>query len=104
MVDLRRARPCSGNSTASATRLAFRRKWRRQGGNNGIVRVAVPVDEAKPQKGIAPDEGDDIKDDDMGGIGRLVSALETAVSTLREQFARENTRADRLEQERNTEH
>ena len=38
-----------GISTASATRLAFRRKWRRQGGNDGIARVAVPADEAKPQ-------------------------------------------------------
>ena len=31
-----------GISTASANRLAFRRKWRRQTGNDGIARVAVP--------------------------------------------------------------
>lgn len=90
-----------GITTASATRLAFRRKWRRQGGNDGTVRVAVPVDEAKPQKDAAPDDRDDDRDDDRG---RLISALETAVASLREQIARENARADRWEQERNAEH
>ena len=38
-----------GISTASATRLAFRRKWRRQGGNDGIARVAVPTGEDQPR-------------------------------------------------------
>ena len=37
-----------GISTASATRLAFRRKWRRQHGNDGAARVAVPVGEDRP--------------------------------------------------------
>jgi hypothetical protein len=41
-----------GISTASAIRLAFRCKWRRQDGNDGTVRVAVPVDEAKPQREV----------------------------------------------------
>jgi hypothetical protein len=35
-----------GINTASAKRLASRRKWRRQPGNDGTARVAVPVDEA----------------------------------------------------------
>jgi hypothetical protein len=81
-----------GISTASATRLAFRRKWRRQGGNNRIVRVAVPADEANPQK--------DIIHDNMGIRGdteRLISALEAAVSTLQKQLGRENARADAAE-------
>jgi hypothetical protein len=47
-----------GISTASATRLAFRRKWRRQPGNDGIVRVAVPADEDQPRS--------DKPHDDMG--------------------------------------
>jgi small-conductance mechanosensitive channel len=85
-----------GISTASATQLAFRRKWRHQGGNDGIVRVAVPADEARPQEGVVPDDGDD-RDDDEGDIGRLVTALRTTVSTLREQLARETARADSAE-------
>ena len=49
-----------GISTASAIRLAFRRKWRRQDGNDGTVRVAVPADQANPQRG-ADSDGDEIR-------------------------------------------
>jgi small-conductance mechanosensitive channel len=83
-------------STASATQLAFRRKWRHQGSNDGIVKVAVPADEARPQEGVVPDDGDN-RDGDEGDIGRLVTALKTTVSTLREQLARETARADSAE-------
>jgi dsDNA-specific endonuclease/ATPase MutS2 len=86
-----------GISTASATRLAFRRKWRRQSGNDGTVRVAVPIDEAKPQKARED------KDDDRADITRAVTALETAVSTLRDQFEHERGRAERAEQAREAE-
>jgi chromosome segregation ATPase len=81
-----------GISTASATRLAFRRKWRRQGGNNRIVRVAVPADEANPQKDIIHDNMET-----KGDTKRLISALEAAVSTLQKQLGRENARADAAE-------
>jgi hypothetical protein len=81
-------------STASATRLSFRRKWRRQGGNDGVVRVAVPLHEAKPHSDKTPDDGDD----DRGYIIRTVSTLEVAVSTLREQLERERGRTDRAEE------
>jgi chromosome segregation ATPase len=81
-------------STASAKRLAFRRKWRRQGGNDGTVRVAVPVHEAKPQTVALRDD----RDDDRSDIIRIVSALEVAVSTsLREQLERERERSDQAE-------
>jgi flagellar biosynthesis GTPase FlhF len=69
-----------GISTASAIRLAFRRKWRRQGGNDGTVRVAVPVDEAAPQRDVAASDGDGIGRD----IGQVVTLLETAAVMLRE--------------------
>jgi hypothetical protein len=69
-----------GLSTASAIRLAFRRKWRRQDGNDGTVRVAVPVDEANPQRGVADSDGDGVGRD----IGQAVSLLETAAAMLRE--------------------
>jgi hypothetical protein len=75
--ELGRAR---GISTASAIRLAFRRKWRRQDGNDGTVRVAVPVDEAKPQREVVDNEADGVGRD----IGQVVSLLETAATMLRE--------------------
>jgi hypothetical protein len=69
-----------GISTASAIRLAFRRKWRRQDGNDGTVRVAVPADEANP-KG----ESADSHEDGIGRqIGEVVGLLETAAVMLRE--------------------
>jgi hypothetical protein len=72
-ADLGRSR---GISTASATRLAFRRKWPRQGGNDGTARVAVPIGEARPQT----DRTHDDRDDDRGGVTRLLNVLEAAVA------------------------
>ena len=69
-----------GISTASAIRLAFRCKWRRQDGNDGTVRVAVPVDEAKPQKEVVDNEADGVGRD----IGQVVGLLDTAATMLRE--------------------
>jgi hypothetical protein len=67
-------------TTASAIRLAFRRKWPRQDGNDGTVRVAVPVDETDPQKEVTDSDGDGVGRD----IGQVVSLLETAAAMLRE--------------------
>jgi hypothetical protein len=76
-----------GINTASAKRLAFRRKWRRQAGNDGTARVAVPVDEVTRRTGGGLNATED--------ISRLVSGLETALATLREQLERQRDRADR---------
>lgn len=82
-----------GISTSSATRLAFRRKWRRQPGNDGIARVAVPIAEAQPRTDKAPDD----RDGDRGDITPIVSALEAAVSSLTERAETAEKRADRAE-------
>jgi hypothetical protein len=74
-----------GINAASAKRLAFRRKWRRQAGNDGTARVAVPVDEAARRPGRANDADD---------FDRLVGGLEAALATLREQLEHERGRAD----------
>jgi hypothetical protein len=115
-----------GISTASATRLAFRRKWRRQVGNDKTARVAVPVGEDKPATDTIHDDRDEIMDGTRGDVLRLLSALEGAISAdgerkqadaatiaaLREQLAssvalidgfrderdRERARADRADQ------
>ena len=82
-----------GISTASATRLAFRRKWRRQGGNDGIARVAVPVGEDQRRH----DDRDDARSDDRDDITHVVSALEVSVASLTNRAEAAETRADRAE-------
>jgi hypothetical protein len=105
--------------------LAFRRKWRRQVGNDKTARVAVPVGEDKPTTDSIHDDRDETRDGTRGEVLRLLSALEGAISTagerkqadaatiaaLREQLAssvalidgfrderdRERARADRAE-------
>jgi len=74
-----------GIDAASAKRLALRRRWRRQAGNDGTARVEVPLDEARPRtsKQAAAEEA-----------ARLISSLEAALATLREQLERERKRAD----------
>jgi hypothetical protein len=69
-----------GISTASAIRLAFRHKWRRQDGNDGTVKVAVPFAEADMQQDWAESDGDGVGRD----IGQVVGLLETAATMLRE--------------------
>jgi hypothetical protein len=69
-----------GISTASAIRLAFRSKWRVQDGNDGAVRVAVPIDEARPQVEAVDHDGNDVGRE----VGHVVELLETAATMLRE--------------------
>jgi hypothetical protein len=78
-----------GIGTASAKRLAFRRRWRRQAGNDGTARVAVPLEEATRRTG-RHDAADD--------VARLVSGLEAALAALQADLDRERSRADRAEQ------
>jgi len=103
-AELGRAR---GISTASATRLAFRRKWRRQAGNEGTARVAVPVSEARPPTDRQRGDRDVVRGDIRDDASHSVRALEAAVAALREQLeqanaaiAAERSRADRAEQGR----
>ena len=87
-----------GISALSAERLVRRRHWPRQTGNDGVVRVLVPLTEARKTGGkrrivgpghqgghpsrTEPDIRDDIREDDRG----TVRALESAIEALREQL------------------
>ena len=82
-----------GISTASATRLAFRRKWRRQSGNDGIARVAVPIGEDQSRH----DDRGDARDVGRDDITRVVSALEASVASLTNRAEAAETWADRAE-------
>jgi hypothetical protein len=92
-AELGRAR---GISRASAARLVRRRKWRKRTDNHGVVHVFVPAgaDEPADRQPGHPTEA-------LGGhptdVSHAISALETAVTTLREQLERSEQRADRAE-------
>jgi hypothetical protein len=109
-----------GTSQASAERLVRRRRWPRQVGNDGVVRVTVPLTEAEnPRKGADPGLAPDNSGPPPGHVRmsprtspglsapddpRTVRALENAVEALREQLTKadqreeaERGRADRAE-------
>jgi hypothetical protein len=83
-----------GISAASAKRLSNRRRWRKQSGNDGTTRVAVPIAEAVPRE-IAPG---DVSGDVPSIAAGALAALEGAVLVLREQL--ERAEAGRAEQRR----
>ncbi len=89
-----------GISTASATRLAFRRKWRRQVGNDGTARMAVPVTEARRQQDRPHDDTADVMGDARADITHAVTALEGTVATLRERAEAADRRAEQAEKGR----
>jgi hypothetical protein len=92
-----------GISKRSAIRLTFRHRWQRQKGNDGTVRVAVPMSELERR----PD-GTAVIDDDRGvnthADSGIIKALAAAVLELQEraerdkvEITRERSRADAFE-------
>jgi hypothetical protein len=75
-----------GFTRRAAVRLTQRQRLRRQPGNDGLVRVWVPADLAKPSQ-RRPHHDD----------ARALTVLEGAVVALREQLERAEARADRAE-------
>lgn len=75
-----------GISKASATRMVRRHKWRRQPGNDGLVRVLVPPGQAERPPADAPRRAQ------KPGV---LAVIEAALSAQ----ARAEARADRLEVE-----
>jgi hypothetical protein len=109
-----------GISRGSAERLVRRRKWPRQVGNDGVVRVLVPLTDAqKPSNTAAtvagqpadvrPTSGPGLSADDpltspliagpgqVAGVPRIIEALKGAIDSLRSQLERERSRVDRAE-------
>ena len=97
-----------GIDPASAKRLAIRRHWRRQRGNDGTAQVAVPVTEATPRESRTEDDTGDIPSDVTSDVtpfhAKALAALEDAIAVLREQLEAErhqvqaaNGRADKAE-------
>ncbi len=92
-----------GISRASAERLARRKRWSRQVGNDGIARVIVPLDDIG---GGAPDNkadnhpghpGPDKANGASGATPDILVAIREVVSPLAAALEHERARADRLE-------
>ena len=79
-----------GITKASATRLAFRRRWRRHPGNDGTARVAVPMAELGTKQ-PEPHDGAPVV---MDGVSHTIKALEGTIAVLHEQLEREQRLAD----------
>lgn len=93
-----------GISLPAARRLTLRHHWAKQTGNDGIVRVSVPLSAlGKPRKSATgPDAGSDpaspTSDATSDPVSDTTRVLERAVETLREQLTIANRRADAAEQ------
>jgi hypothetical protein len=89
-----------GISRASAIRMVRRQRWRRQAGNDGEARVLVPADALPGDQAGGNDTGQTpghALGDDTGQQSLMASALtalEDAVTALREQLTHANGRAD----------
>ncbi|MBV8577829.1 MAG: hypothetical protein JOZ58_22690 [Acetobacteraceae bacterium] len=74
-----------GISKASAFRMANRRKWERRKGNDGTVRVAVPVSALERQSDTRSELRSDDRPDALSDANRRISELEVENAALREQ-------------------
>ena len=72
-----------GTSAATARRMANRKRWRKQPGNDGTIRVAVPPDVAVSRE-TSPETSRETSRD---LLPQALAALETAVVTLSAQLA-----------------
>ncbi len=85
---------------ASAFKLALRHRWRRQKNNTGQMTVFVPSAWSDTSQDNAHDMSRQTEEFRAGPTAIAVGVLEAAVSTLREQLAAANDRADQAEANR----
>ena len=93
-------------SLTAARRLTLRHHWPKQMGNDGLIRVSVPLSALdRPRKSAAerrptsdtPSLPSDPLSDPETDTAHALRALESAVEGLREQLTVANRRADRSE-------
>jgi outer membrane murein-binding lipoprotein Lpp len=85
-----------GISKASAFRMANRRKWERRKGNDGTVRVAVPVSALERQSDARSDDRSDALSGRISELEAEIAALREQIGGLREERAAALARADEL--------
>lgn len=93
-----------GIDARSAARLVHRRRWRRQKGNDGRTRIAVPLTALRSERAEANDDGGHVAPTSALDFElreravRAESALQATerhLTDARQEAARERTRADR---------
>src|SRR6476646_4874236 len=84
-----------GISLPAARRLTLRHHWPKQMGNDGLVRVSVPLSALEKPRKPGPANGS--ASHPTSHTTRALRALESAVAGLREQLTIANRRADRAE-------
>jgi hypothetical protein len=89
-----------GISKASATRMAFRRRWRRQVGNDGVARVAVPIGQDTPQEAPNRDTRPANQDGSMDGARVMEAAIASLTEARNQAEARADREQSRADQER----
>jgi hypothetical protein len=93
-------------SVASAARLMRRRRWRRQPGNDGHIRVFVPAGEQEPKTDARTDDRADVRPevraerwpDIIADISEVIGPLQDAIGVLEAQLSEANSRAAKAEQ------
>lgn len=86
-----------GVKPESARKMVRRKRWQRGSGNDGAVRIAVPVD-------VLPQSRDDAPDSLRDSPSPYVRELETRIEGLRMLLQAESRRADAAEADRDRWH
>jgi len=90
-----------GVKVESARKMVQRKRWRRVTGNDGTVRICVPVDALPQPQDMAPDSPKDSPQDSPALYAR---ELEIRIEGLRMLLQAESRRADAAESDRDRWH
>ena len=88
-----------GVKVESARKTVQRRRWQRTTGNDGQVRVMVPVQALPQSQGLPLAPGSDSPPDN-GDVAGMVQELETRIEVLKALVDAERRRADAAEADR----
>jgi hypothetical protein len=86
-----------GVKLESARKTVQRRRWQRVTGNDGVVRVLVPVQSLPPSHPLSEDQGSDTPSD-IADVA--LQELETRIEVLKALVDAERRRADAAEADR----
>ena len=86
---------------ASARKMVQRHKWKRVAGNDGLVRIEVPIEALPAPRGRPSDSPPDSPSDSLRDI---VPVLEAQIEGLKELVAAERARATAAELDRDRWH
>jgi hypothetical protein len=89
-----------GVKVESARKTVQRRRWQRATGNDGQVRILVPVQYLPKSQGLPLDPGSDSPPDSSVDVDAMVRDLEVQIGGLKALVDAERRRADAAESDR----